>query len=204
MFSRSALFPPVEAEDYYVITFQMKIILEDENLDHITGGKIQWLSTSDQIWDDDKEIEFDVYTDNRWRLYSINVGPAQWWQGNIRNLRIYPFLNSRKGDQFFIRNLAIRSPSTFKCTKPSCDFYSQYSHPCQGVGARGACKAKNPVSTINIVEDVNDRLIVNIDGYGAQPIRLLPAEGLTRKEIAQEIEKTLTRICKCYCRRSCR
>jgi len=38
-FGRSTYFPPVAAEDYYILTFQMKVVVADEDRDNITGGK---------------------------------------------------------------------------------------------------------------------------------------------------------------------
>jgi hypothetical protein len=193
---RSAPFGVVEAEDYSTLVIQMKIIVDDLTRGNITGGKVQWLRDGDLVWNDDKSAEFDVVTtDSKWRTYLIDLRPEQWYQGNIRNLRIYPFLNSRRNDQFFIRMISLRAESTFKCTNVSCSYYSQYVHPCPGVGEYGACRAGEELTTtVDIVEDVNDRLIVNIDDYGDQPVRLTAASGLTRSEVAREIEKHLTRI----------
>ena len=190
--SRTAYFSPVAAEDYYFLRIQMKLSATRDG-SHITQGKVQWIKDGDILWDDDKSAEFDVVADDKWRYYDINLGPEQWWQGDIRNLRIFPFLHTRTGDRFFIRSISIISPSAFSCTNPTCSFYSSYEHSCQGVGTLGYCLGTS-IGTTDIVEDVNDELIVNIDDYGDQYITLKSGSGLTVQEIAREIERQLVKV----------
>lgn len=190
---RSAFFAPVEGETYYIINIQMKVVSGRRD-DQVTEGKIQWLRDGDAIWDDDKSTTFDVTADDKWRLYTINMGPEQWWQGDIRNLRIYPLLGSRTGDRFFIRSVTITSPTEHKCTNTTCSYYPFYEHPCPGVGERGSCLSESITSAVTVVEDVNDELIVNIDDYGDQTLKVQPRSAYSVTEIAKAIEKELTKI----------
>ena len=192
-FSRSAYLSPVPAEDYYIIRIQMKINATRDG-SHLSKGKIQWQRDGDLVWDDDKSLEFDITPDDKWRYYSINMGPAQWWQGNIRNLRIFPFLNTREGDKFFIRSIAMVSPTAFSCTNPTCSYYSNYEHECPGAGSQGYCLGTAITNTVTIVEGVNDELVVNIDDYGDQTIKLDASSGLSVTELARDIERQLTKV----------
>ena len=92
-----------------LIKIMMKIT--NNNPDKIVGGlttgKIRWTTITDDVWDSDKEIEFDITADDKWRLYTINVGPERYWVGYINNLRIYPFTDGWEKDQFAIKYIKI-------------------------------------------------------------------------------------------------
>ena len=81
------------------------------------------------------------------------MGPAQWWQGNVSNLRIYPFLNGRPGDQFAIKYIKVMSLDQYKCTNTSCSYFSRYEHECSGAGSRGYCEAGEAKTRYSTVEE---------------------------------------------------
>jgi hypothetical protein len=159
---RSTPFVPVPAENFYYIRIMMKIT--NRNPDKVAGGlttgKIRWTTLSDGVWNSTKEMNFDIYPDDEWRLYVINMGPAQWWQGNINNIRVYPFVDGWPNDQFAIKFIRISSLNVFKCTNTQCDYYINYSHPCPGAGQRGSCEAGVSAQRYTVVSGVNDGLIV--------------------------------------------
>ena len=102
---RSTIFVPLPAENFYYIKIMMKITNRnpDKVVGGLTTGRIQWTTLSDGTWNSSKQMDFDIVADDEWRLYTINMGPAQWWQGDITNLRIYPFLDGWPSDQFSIK-----------------------------------------------------------------------------------------------------
>ena len=187
--SRTNVFPIVEAEDYYYIKLMMKITNNnsDKAVQGLTTGRIQWVVLGDSTWNSDKQIDFDITADGKWRLYNINMGPAQWWQGNINNLRIHPFIDGWSGDHFAIKYIKISSLTEFACDNRQCSYYSQYAHPCLGAGVRGSCEAGTSKSFYTTVSGVNDELAVNIDGYGDEYFRLGTNKNVSGIEMAKVI-----------------
>ena len=171
---RSNVFISVEAEDYYYIKIMMKIT--NNNLDKavqgLTTGRIQWLRVNDNTWDTVKQLDFDIIDDDRWHLYTINMGPAQWWQGNINNLRIYPFIDGWPEDTFAIKFIKITSSNTWACSNTQCSYYTQYEHPCPGAGIRPSVEAGISRTHYTTVFGISDELIVNVDGYGQESFDL--------------------------------
>jgi len=168
--SRSNVFQIVEAEDYYYVRIMMKITDNNPNasVDTLTTGRIQWTRLGDDNWTDDKQLDFDIVADNKWRLYTINMGPAQWWQGNINNMRVYPFIDAKEKDQFAIKFIKISSLATYACSNTQCSYYTQYTHPCPGAGLKGMCEAGAAKTSYTTISGVNDGLIVDINGYGTE------------------------------------
>jgi len=187
--SRSNIFSIVEAEDYYYIKIMMKITdnSPEASVTTLTTGRIQWTRLGDSNWASDKQVDFEIIADNKWRLYTINMGPAQWWQGDIDNLRIYPFIDGRERDQFAIKFIKISSLDTFACDNTQCSYYLQYSHPCQGAGRRGTCEAGISKSLYTTVSGVSDGLVVNINDYGEEHFTLGNNSNLTGVEMAKII-----------------
>lgn len=173
---RSNVFTAVEAEDYYYIKIMMKIT--NNNLDKavqgLTTGRIQWLRVNDDAgsWNFDKQLDFDIIDDDKWHLYTINMGPAQWWQGNINNLRIYPFIDGWPEDAFAIKFIKIASTNTWACSNTQCSYYTQYEHPCPGAGIRPSVEAGVSRTHYTTVSGVSDELTVNIDNYGQESFSL--------------------------------
>ncbi len=172
--SRNNVFPIVGAENYYYINLMMKVT--NNNTDKLVGGlttgRIQWTVLGDVTWNSNKQIDFTITPDDKWRLYSINMGPAQWWQGDINNLRIHPFIDGWSGDQFAIKFIKINSLTEFACDNRQCSYYTQYAHPCLGAGVRGSSEAGTSKEFYTTVSGVSDELVVDIDGYGNEYFRL--------------------------------
>ena len=183
---------PVVAETYYIIKLMMKIT--DNNTQKVvstlTTGRIRWTTLNDNTWDSTKQVDFTITPDNKWRLYQINMGPSKNWQGDITNLRIFPFVDGFEKDHFAIKFIKISSPSTFVCTNTSCSFFPFYSHPCPGAGIRASREAG--VSRDYYTTTVgNDALTVNINGYGNETFELGDNSNLSGPEMARTITNAL-------------
>lgn len=208
---RHNIFRPVAAEHFYTVKVVMKLSIKERvGTQNSPGyGRISWTTESDPVWSSSKEFDFTVVPDNKWHTYNLNMGEVQWWQGDINNLKLYPILqDGRDGDEFFIRSIKILSIDTYKCTNTSCDYFSEYQHSCVGVGKRGTCssKALNPFvkdGTIfefsvekkyTIVEDINDELLVNINEYGYESIKLPVTNNISGAEMARIVVKEISKI----------
>ena len=167
---RTDTFIPVSAENFRFIKIMMKITSNDTSKTTPEVGKIRWTRLGDSSWDSDKEYEFDIYADDEWHLYQIDMGPAQWWVGSITNLRIYPIFDGWKEDKFAIKYITVYSPDTYVCTNTSCDYYTNYVHECPGAGSRGYAQAGTSQSLYTTVSGISDELSINIDGYGYENI----------------------------------
>jgi len=207
--SRTNVFVSVEAENYYYIKIMMKITNNnsDKYEGHptadgiiptppggLTTGRIQWVTITDTGWDISKQIDFDIIADDKWHLYTINVGPEKDWQGNVNNLRIYPFIDGWKGDEFSIKYIKISSLDSWKCSNTQCSYYLQYDHPCPGAGRRPSCEAGTSKSLYTTVSGVSDELIVNIDNYGEEKLDLGSNDNLNGIEISRIINNKLSSL----------
>lgn len=191
---RTNIFSPLDASKYYHVRILMKITNNNSNklVQGLTTGKLRWTRTVDSVWNSDKEIEFDIISDNKWHLYDINVGPEQYWQSSINNLRVYPFIDGWSGDEFAIKYIKISSLDEYRCTNTSCSYYVNYSHPCAGAGSRGSCEAATAKNSYSTVSGINDVLMVNIGGYGYESINLGNNSGLNGVEMARLVAEKLS------------
>ena len=142
----------------------------DKVVGGLTTGKIRWTTTSDDVWNSDKEIEFDITADDKWRLYTINLGPEKYWVGYINNLRVYPIVDGYSDINFIIKNICIDSTKDFICTNTQCSFYTQYSHPCLGIGKKASVTSGKNITHYTTIVGISDQLIINIDDYGSYRI----------------------------------
>jgi hypothetical protein len=172
--SRSNVFEYVEAESYYYVKIMMKITNNnnDKAVQGLTTGRIQWVTIDNSSWSTDKQIDFDITADDKWRLYLINMGPKQKWQGDINNLRIYPFIDGWLGDEFAIKFIKISSLDKWACSNTQCSYYTQYTHPCCGAGKRANCESGITKSEYTTISGVSDKLIININNYGNEEFAL--------------------------------
>lgn len=184
--SRTTDFSYVEAEDYYEVQLMLKLT-NNSGKDGRTTGRIQWTTTNDSTWTEDKQLDFDVIDDDDWHLYKVNMGPAQWWQGNINNLRVYPFVDGWKKDQFAIKMLRIMSVNNRRCLNTSCSYYSQYEYPCSGGGQRGYIESGLQKQYFTTVSGVNDTLSISIDGYGYEQFELGTNRNISGVDMAKLI-----------------
>jgi len=190
---RSSTFTPVPAESHYTVKISMKINNVSDTTP--TTARLQWQTINDPAWDSDKSLDFTIYPDNAWHTYNLNMGNAQWWQGDVNDLRLYPILDGGDGDEFFIKIIKIDSVSSFSCSNPTCSFYNSYSHPCQGIGKRGTCVAQPKESNyFDIIPGSNDELIVNINGYGAEQITLASGTNISGDSLAKDLIKKLSQV----------
>jgi len=172
--SRSNVFQYVGAENYYFVKIMMKITNNnsDKAVQGLTTGRIRWTTLSDGVWNSNKQMDFDITADDEWHLYTINMGEKQWWQGDVNNLRIYPFIDGWAEDQFAIKYIKISSLDTWTCANTQCSYYTNYTHLCPGAGRRSSCEAGISRSLYTTVSGVSDELIVNIDNYGEEKFSL--------------------------------
>lgn len=198
LLGRTSVFAPVSAETHYTLKIIMKINPAERVGSQAlpTVGRVMWTTTSNPTWGSDKTLDFTVYGDNLWHAYSLNMSAEQWWQGDIRNLRIYPvYADGRAGDEFFVKSVKITSIDTYRCMNPTCAYYSNYSHPCGGVGTRGYCESSaTGADEYTIEEGVNDELIVKINNYGNEIIRLDAIDGGTGVEVSRIIAKSISKV----------
>jgi len=193
---RSANLLPIEAEYYYVVKIMMKVTNNnsDKAVQGLTTGRIRWTRLGDSSWDSNKQMDFDITADDKWHLYTINMGPAQWWQGDISNLRIYPFLDGWSGDEFAIKYVKISSQNKYACTNTQCPYYLSYEHPCPGGGSRGSCESGLQNTTYTTISGVNDKFSINIDGYGEETFDLGTNENVTPIEMAKILANNIASL----------
>lgn len=189
---RTNPFAYIEAETYYLIRVMMKITSNEDVKPGPTKGKIRWVRYGDVVWNTAKEYEFDIVVDDSWHLYEIDMSPAQWWQGNINNIRVYPFIDGWAGDQFAIKYIQIGSLDTWSCLNTQCAYYANYSHPCPGAGSRGSCRAGESKSRYTTISGVNDELIVNINDYGDLRFNLGTNINVSGPDMARIINQQLS------------
>jgi len=194
--SRSINLLPVAAEYYYIVKIMMKATNNNPQkvVQGLTTGRIQWTRIGDSSWDDTKQVDFDVVADDTWHLYTVNMGPYQWWQGDINNMRIYPFIDGWSGDEFAIKYIKISSKNRYACDNTQCSYYLNYSHPCPGGGTRGSCESGLQDTTYTTISGISDKLIVNIDGYGQEYFDLGNNENLTPIEMSKVVANKIASV----------
>ena len=193
---RTEVFISVNAEEYFFVEFLMKVVDENSNkvVKGLTKGKIQWKRTDDNDWSDDRTIYFDIPSVNTWEYYKLNLGPYKWWQGDINDLRFYPFIDGHSDDKFFIKSIKITSEDTWMCTNTSCSYYRYYEHPCSGAGVPSYCEANSYKKIYNTVSGINSELLINIDGYGLERVELGSNSNISGNDIAKVIGNSISTI----------
>jgi len=194
--SRTEVFLSVNAEEYFFIEFILKVI--DENptrtVKGLTKGKIMWLRTDDVAWADDRTIEFDITGVGTWEYYKLNLGPYKWWQGDINNLRFYPFIDGHTGDKFFLKSLRITSEDFWMCINTNCSYYQYYSHPCPGAGNRAYCEATVKKANYTLVAGESSELLIDIDDYGIEHIELGENILMSGNDIAKVLGNSISTV----------
>jgi len=169
---RAHNFLSIEAEEYYILELVMKITPDPDRPYLPTKGKVMWLRTDDNSWTEDKASYFDLKLEPNWQRYSINLGPERWWQGNINNLRVFPFIDGHSKCKFAFKEIRITSINAFSCKQTSCDYYTFYEHPCPGAGKRATIVSAKSKLNYTTVSGISDSLYINIDDYGDYKIEL--------------------------------
>jgi F5/8 type C domain len=205
------VFRPVAAEDFYKVRIVMKLNIKERFGVQIVPkyGRLMWRTIANPNWTDDKKYDFEIYNDAEWHSYVINMANAQWWQGDVNDLRVYPILSDgRDGDEFYIRAIEILSIDKYRCLNVSCNYYTQYEHNCRGIGERGYCKSKALSGYVfagttfefaddkfyNIEKDINDIIIVNINDYGYENVRMEPFNNYRGADVANALAKELAKL----------
>jgi hypothetical protein len=116
--SRSTDFSHIDASKYIDIVIKYKYVRNRE--DSIADlGKVQFATSSDPSFNDDKSQEFTVIPDGKWHTYTIGMGPVSTWIGNITNLKIFFASNGRKGDEIFLEFVRVQGRN-FEFCSDSC------------------------------------------------------------------------------------
>ncbi len=205
------VFRPISAEDFYIVRIVMKLNIKERFGSQIIPkyGRLMWRTLANQNWSEDKIYDFEIINDVEWHTYYINMANAQWWQGDINDLRVYPILSDgRDGDEFYIRTIEIISVDKYKCLNAACNYYTQYEHNCPGIGERGYCKSKKLSSyvfdgttfefadtkTYSVEKNINDILFVNINDYGYENIIIEPFKNYNGNKVAKIIAKEISKL----------
>jgi len=178
----SSSFPPVDAFINDRIFFRMKYDKHPKNTASTSLGKIRWTTVSDPIFNDIKSVTFELISDQKWIFYEINVGDVSTWVGEINNVQFFPSIDGAFNDEFFLNFFEIGTN----------DFEFSFDNP--KAGTPGKLTGGLPVaSELTIEKDVNDKLIVDIDGFGDAQITLTP-QTANSLIIARDISLQLGKI----------
>lgn len=175
-------FVPVDALENGHILFRMKYDRHPKNPNPTTFGKIQWTTVADPLFNEDKSITFVVLPDGKWHLYDLNMNSAPNWVGQINQIRFFPCENGYRNDEFFLNFFEIGDT----------DFTFGFENERAGLPGR-VVGAVSLTTELQIQSGVNDRLIVNIDGYGDVQITLT-AQRAQPETIARDISLQLGKI----------
>ena len=194
---RHNVFRPVDATTHYILKIVMKYNPKTRVGVHQlpTQAKVRWRTLADTDWNSEKEKFFNIEADNKWHTYILNMGTEQYWQGDVNDLRIWPVEdNAQDGDEFFIRTIEISSTELHVCTNPDCNRYLGYYHPCPWIGERGYCEstAHEDNKTFNIEE--NTELIVNINGYGNEIVKVSEVLNGSGYEVANSLARNISKV----------
>ncbi len=175
-------FVPVDARVNERIFFRLKYDKHPKNTNATNLGKIQFLTVSDPVFNDTKSLQFEVFPDGKWHFYELNMGEVGAWVGSINNIRFFPCINGARNDEFFLNFFEIGS-----------NVFS-FSFDNTNAGLPGtATGGKQLVSALQIVKDINDRLVVNLDDYGDVSITLTP-QTAPPEIIARDISLQLGKV----------
>jgi hypothetical protein len=113
-------FAPVDASINTEVLVRYKIVRNRS--DSIADrGVVQFQTTGDATWSEEKQLEFDVILDGKWHQYNLNFGPVSTWVGLISNLRIYFATNCAPSDEIFVNEIRIQSPIFSFCIENCLD-----------------------------------------------------------------------------------
>ena len=180
----------IDAGVYTYIKINMRVD-NGTNLYGPTKGSIEFRLSDDVSWSEDNVVEFDVVPDNSYREYVINMSDIEEWEGSVVRLRINPVLDAMSGTHIFVRYIKAISLFNYSCStrfnSPLCNRYNDYVHPCPYIGSGGKVVGTPVSQFLTIASGVNDRLIVNINGFGRQSVVLSPVVSGTLLDISRDI-----------------
>jgi hypothetical protein len=187
---------PFEAIDYYTFTILFK--LEDNNPKRAVAGlskaKIMWRRLEDSYWDDKCSIVFDIAQRNTWHEYHIELRQSAYWTGTIVDIRIFPCIDARKKDAFYISTISLSSNTKFLCANRTCDYFINYKHLCPGAGSSGYIESYPTADIFTFYKGENSFLTISIDDYGKETFDLGTQINISALDLAKQIETTLSTI----------
>jgi len=174
--ARSDGFGSVDASTYTEVVIRYKYVKNRIN-SVATLGKLQFLTQSDGIYNDQKSLIFTVIPDGEWHTYRLNLGPVSTWIGNIVNLKIFFTTNGQPDDEVFLSSIKIQKPSFIFCTdscyndrsitKISEEFDAEtLGSPPQNF-SNSNVDANRVVSVLRDPADFNNRVLSLINSTGA-------------------------------------
>ena len=187
----------VDASYYTLVRAEFRIDV-DYHTTIPTVGQIQFQTSNDTVWDASKTVEFAVNPDNAYHEYLIDMASHLKWNGTVTSLRLYPFIDGTQGIKMHLRSIKIESRKNYACDSglvgAVCDKSYLFEHPCPWTGSPGRVVSSVVGDNVTIQEGVNDKILVNIDGYGNQLISLRPVYGSHIKNVARDIQDKLNLI----------
>jgi hypothetical protein len=175
-------FVPVDARVNERIYFRMKYDKHPKNTNDANVGKVQFTTVSDPVFNDEKSASFEVFSDGKWHLYELNMGEISTWVGEVNNVRVYPCTNGWRNDEFFLNFFEIGSNNF------------TFSFENERAGTSGKAISSTIISgDVAIQKDVNDKLVVDIDGYGDVQITLTP-QTVPLEIVARDISLQLGKV----------
>lgn len=189
---------PFEALAYRQVIAYFRIEKNPKSAVVPTTGRIQFQTENDPVYDEDKTLDFPINPDNAYNQYVIDFSAVREWTGKVTRLRLYPFIDGTSGIIIHLKSLRVQSPGVYTCDTSFngtvCNKFAEYSHPCPWVGSGGSSEAVSISDGIDVINGVNDKLVVDINGYGNQGVTLSPAKGARVADIARDIEEKLSNI----------
>jgi len=198
LIGRHTIFLPVDATTHYFVRIVMKYNpWPEDGRDHFalpTQGKLRWRTLQATNWDTNKELYFDIEADNNWHTYIINVGVAQYWQGDVNDLRVWPAVaDGRDGDEFFIRTIDIFSIESHECVNTACEKFTEYSYPCPWTGKRASIESAAHTSATRFYVANLSEFVININGYGNEIVKVKEVLNGSGKEVANKLSRAISR-----------
>jgi len=116
----------VDSNNFYML----KLVYYVKNIDSLKL-KIKWKKEGEVGFCancyEDKELDV---SQNEFLYADINLLQNTEWVGKITDLRLYVF--NTEIVPLFIKYFSVYSPTVYKCSCPTCPYYSKYIHPCPG------------------------------------------------------------------------
>lgn len=187
----------IDASYYQIIKVKFRLD-PDHHIERPATGKIQFQTSSEMSWSADKSVDFDIQADNEYHEYRIDMSTHLKWGGTISRFRLYFMTDGVPGIRVHLRHIKVESRDVFFCDShlsgDICDKAYAFSHPCPWAGSPGKSVSQQIFDTVNIVQEENDKLLVNIDGYGYQSVTLRPTTNASLGEVARDIQEKLNLI----------
>ena len=187
----------IDASDYNLVKINMRLD-RGQNINGPSLGRIEFQTSSESTWSSTKSVNFSVNSDNSYREYLVDMSTHLKWEGTVTRFRLYPMTDGEEGIKVHLKGIKIESRTKYACDsflQPSvCSRYAQYSHQCPWIGSPGSSVSDTIDNGITIQSGINDRLLVNIDGYGNQAITLREVVSAQISDIARDIQDKLNLI----------